>query len=239
MNSIRFKRVFYILLAAGVIFLLSFAGIRALRGIQEETADSVNALAGKEQVAKCFSNDPTGIEQAAASVVMLTVYNDHDSKIGAGTGFAAFEPTVLVTAAHVIENMAYMTATCDNGETFRIDTVIDADEDADVAICRLPENTKLTPLAYHIETPARGEKAVVIGSQFGLVNLVSTGNICGAWETKAVNWILYTAPVSSGCSGGPLLNDEGEVVGVITGTYEKGQNLNLAAPIEKALRLME
>ena len=239
MDSIRYKKAFFIILAAGVLVVLYFAGKELMGSAREETADSANVLISREQVEKPFSHDPARIEQTAASVVMLTVFNDRGSKIGTGTGFAAFEPMVLVTAAHVIKNMEYMTATCDNGETFRIDTVIDADEDADVAICRLPEHINLTPLTYLAEKPARGERTVVIGSQFGLVNLVSTGNIGGFWETKAVNWILYTAPVSGGCSGGPLLNDRGAVVGVVTGTYEKGQNLNLAAPIEKALRLME
>ena len=59
-----------------------------------------------------------------------------------------------------------------------------------------------------------------------------------AAEPGGTDWILFTAPVSEGSSGGPLLNGNGEVIGVVTGTYEKGQNLNLAAPIAAASALL-
>ena len=185
-----------------------------------------------------FTEDPESMERAAASVVMLTVFNDHDEKIGVGSGFAAFEPVVLVTAAHVIVNMEYMIAECDDGETFRIDSAIDADEDADVAICRLPEDCGLAALPTAGKDPLRGEKTAAVGSQSGLKNLITLGNICGRWDKKDVKWLLFTAPVSGGSSGGPLFNDAGEVIGVVTGTYERGQNLNLAAPVEKAAALL-
>ena len=239
MKKVKFDRALYIIITIGFILILCLTGAKAVKSTPEGTDVSADDPAGMEQGVDSFSNDPARMEQAAASVVMLTVYNDHDSKIGTGTGFAAFDPMVLVTAAHVIENMEYMIAECDNGVTFRIDSAIDADEDADVAICRLPEDTGLTPLIVSKEAPLRGEKTVAIGSQFGLKNLVSLGNICGRWETEKVQWLLFTAPVSGGSSGGPLLNDRGEVIGVVTGTYEKGQNLNLAAPIENAMALMQ
>ena len=184
-----------------------------------------------------FSRNPAAIETAAASAVRLEVFDREGNRIGPGSGFAAFEPAVLVTAAHVIVNMDYMIATKDDGTTFRIDRAYDADTDADIAICELPEDADLTPLKWSKEAPARGEAATAIGSQFGLINLVTMGNVCGRWEAGGVNWILFTAPVSGGCSGGPVLNNEGKVIGVITGTYDKAQNLNLAAPYEAVAKL--
>ena len=186
-----------------------------------------------------FTEDPQAMEQTARSVVKLEVFNDKDERISTGSGFAAFDPAVLVTACHVIVNMEYMIATRDDGTSFRIERAYDADEAADVALCELPEEAGLTALTCTGNKLLRGEKTAAIGSQFGLVNLVTLGNFCGYWETKEVTWILFTSPVSGGSSGGPLLNDRGEVVGVITGTYEKGQNLNLAAPIETAAALLD
>ena len=211
-----------------LVLVLLFAG---MTGQQQTEANEACRMP--------FSEDLPGIETAAGSVVMLTVYNDEDEKIGTGSGFAAFDPVVLVTAAHVIERMNYMIAECDNGGTFRVDTVIGIDEDADVAICRLPEDAGLKALPVVIRPPLRGERVTAIGSQFNLKNLVTLGNICSTWDNQNVNWIWFTAPVSAGCSGGPLIEDSGEVIGVITGCYEKGQNLNLAAPIEKASGLLE
>ena len=76
-----------------------------------------------------------------------------------------------------------------------------------------------------------GEKAVVIGSVRGVQNLVTIGNICGHWESRKIRWILFSAPVSAGASGGPLINDKGEVTGIVIGSYNNMQNLNLAAPV--------
>ena len=178
-----------------------------------------------------FTDDPDAIERAAGSVVKLEVYDAQDQKIGTGSGFCAFDPSVLITAAHVIVNMDHMIVTCDNGESFRLEAATDGDEDSDAAWFRLPEGTELIPLPVSSETPRRGERILAIGSQFGVVNLVTTGNIAGVWESQGIGWLLFTAPVSSGSSGGPILNDNGEVVGVVSSTYDKGQNLNVATPI--------
>lgn len=179
------------------------------------------------------------VDTLAASVVRLAVYDENGGSLGTGSGFALGDPAVLVTAAHVIVNMDHMVAWRDDGTSFRIEQALDADIDADVAICLLPEDTGLIPLPVASDAIQRGEDVLVISSQFGLTNLVSKGTLCGFWDTDITDWILFSAPVSGGSSGGPLLNEAGEVVGIVTGTYEKGQNLNLAAPIDKALALME
>ena len=196
-------------------------------------------FAGARGEGTALSRDPAAIGALAASVVRLEVYDAGGDRIGTGSGFAAFDPAVLVTARHVLVNMDHLIATRDDGTTFRIDRALDANEDADVAILALPEDADLTPLPVSTGEPLRGEAVTAIGSQFGLVNLVALGNVCGLWRTDTVDWILFTAPVSAGCSGGPLINDRGEVIGVITGTYDKGQNLNLAAPTRAALELAD
>ena len=177
---------------------------------------------------------PDEVEVWAASVVKLEVYNEKGSMIGTGSGFAAFDEPVLITACHVIVNMDHMVAIRDDGTSFELDRVIAVNEAADVAVCALPEDAALTPLPMAESPAGRGKGVIAIGSQFGLRNLVTLGNVCGTWNSGDADWILFTAPVSSGSSGGPLLNEEGEVLGIITGTYDKGQNLNLAAPMSVA-----
>ena len=190
-----------------------------------------------DTVEQSVLQNPQAIEQIAKSVVKLEVYDASNNKIGTGSGFAVGSPPVLVTAAHVITNMDYMLAWRDDGTSFRVDRALDADTDADVAVCLLPEDAEISALPCANGTPIRGEDVLAIGSQFGLTNLVSKGTVCGIWNTEATDWILFSAPVSSGSSGGPLINSNGEVVGIVTGTYEKGQNLNLAAPIGRVTAL--
>ena len=186
-----------------------------------------------------FTDDPDAIEEAAASVVKLEVYDAQDHKIGSGSGFALGDPAILVTAAHVIVNMDHMTAWQDDGTSFQIENALTADTDADLAICPLPEGIEFPAMPPGPDWPKRGEDVLVISSQFGLTNLVSKGTLCGYWNSEEADWLLFSAPVSGGSSGSPLFNAAGEVVGIVTGTYEKGQNLNLAAPVEKALALIE
>ena len=186
-----------------------------------------------------FSADPASIERAAASVVRLEVFDEKGGKVGTGSGFALGDPAMLVTASHVIVNMDHMVAYRDDGTSFEVERVVEVDEDADIAVCALPEDAGLPPLRAADEAPLRGARVVVIESQFGLTNHVTKGDVCGRWGTGTVDWLLFSAPVSGGSSGGPVLDDTGRVVGMVMGTYEKGQNLNLAAPTETILPLLE
>ena len=186
-----------------------------------------------------FSENPEAIEQAASSVFMLEIYDRDDVLITRGSGFAAFSDKTLVTSCHVIENMEYLIAVTDTGERIRVDTVVNADTGSDIAVCAFPEDVSYELLLPCAQEPLRGEPSVVIGSVRGIVNLVTIGNICGCWETGDINWVLFSSPVSQGQSGGPLLNDKGEVIGVVIGSYHDMQNLNLAAPIGAVEKLWE
>lgn len=230
---------------AAASLLIAFLFLSACTSKAVETKTEISTEPESAQTAEpdaiakgCFTDDPDAIERAAGSVVKLEVYDAQNQKIGTGSGFCAFDSSVLITAAHVIVNMDHMIVTCDNGESFRLEAATDGDEDSDVAWFRLPEGTELIPLPVSSEMPRRGERILAIGSQFGIVNLVTTGNIAGVWESQGIGWLLFTAPVSSGSSGGPILNDNGEVVGVVSSTYDKGQNLNVAAPIEEIQNIL-
>ena len=186
-----------------------------------------------------FTDDPSAMEKAAGSVVKLETFDLNGNRIATGSGFAAIDEGILITACHVIVNMDHLTATTDAGETFTIEKAIEADRNKDIAVLLLPEGTRLPLLPVSGSTLLRGEKTAVIGSQFGVRNLVTTGNYCGSWNTEGTDWLLFTAPVSGGSSGAPLFNDLGEVIGVVAGTYEDGQNFNIATPISSVQDMYE
>ena len=168
-------------------------------------------------------------EELAASVVRLEVYDGKGAKIATGTGFAFGDPVRIATSAHVIVNMDYALATRDDGSSFRIEApAVYADPDLDLAVLPLPEGASLTPLPIAEELPPRGSPVTAIGSQAGLVNLVTVGNMSGVWEQDGRTYLIFTAPVSSGNSGGPLFDENGAVTGIVIGTYDKAQNLNIA-----------
>ncbi|MBO4697361.1 MAG: trypsin-like peptidase domain-containing protein [Lachnospiraceae bacterium] len=231
----RWNRIVILFVLGGLLTGLVLLGKEAMRDGTAEKPKPNIVLTGTTQTAEGWSK----AEQWAKSVVRLEVYDNHGDRIATGSGFAALDERFLITARHVVVNMEYMTATRDDGSSFRIDRVLAADADSDIAICALPEDAGLTTLAFAEETPPRGTKVVVIGSQFGVINLVTEGIVSGTWSADNVTRIFFTAPVSGGSSGGPLLTSAGTVVGIVTGTYEKGQNLNIAAANEAAHKLCE
>ena len=74
----------------------------------------------------------------------------------------------------------------------------------------------------------RGQKVIAIGSPLGLFNSVSDGIISGFRKIKDMDMIQFTAPISSGSSGGAVLNTYGQLIGISTAGIDKGQNINLA-----------
>ena len=78
---------------------------------------------------------------------------------------------------------------------------------------------------------------VAIGSPAGLRNTISIGNISAFYTQGGKDWIQFTAPISSGSSGGALFNDEGEIIGITTATYASAQNVNLAVKVEEVIKL--
>ena len=84
-----------------------------------------------------------------------------------------------------------------------------------------------------------GEIIYTIGSPLGLENTISNGIISNPAREDFYGYIQITAPISSGSSGGPLLNPYGEVVGITTGTLDTAQNLNFAIPIAKLTSVVQ
>ncbi len=78
------------------------------------------------------------------------------------------------------------------------------------------------------ENPAIGAKVYAIGSPQGLEATLSEGIVSG--YRVGAERLQFTAPVSPGSSGGPLLDSTGQVVGVVTALHRGGQNLNFAVP---------
>ena len=179
-----------------------------------------------------FSNDPDAVEKAADSVFMLEVYDASNRKLAVGSGFVIFAPSIMATNYHVIEDGAYVVAISDDAEQYIIDEVCAADRKLDLALLRFHPASSIRPLEYDASDDLkRSQTVVTIGSPAGLKNTVSIGNISAFFDRDTRNWIQFTAPISSGSSGGALLNDQGKVIGITTATYTSAQNVNLAVRV--------
>ena len=180
-----------------------------------------------------FSDNPVAITEASQSVVKLHCYDEYGQLCTTGSGFACFADNVIVTNYHVIESdVASIEMHTESGAVFDITHVLATDPEEDIAIISTKSSHNLTLLQLaNSDELQKGEKVVAIGSPLGLLNSVSTGVFSGYVMENNMDVLQFTASISSGSSGGALFNDSGEVLGITFASYEDGQNLNLAVPI--------
>ena len=185
-----------------------------------------------------FSQDPDAIEKAADSVFMLEVYSGTNRQIAVGSGFVAFDSSLLVTNYHVIEGGSYVVAVSDDQARYLVSGTCCADQKKDLAILHFDQDPGAEPLPLDTDgNLKRSQTVVAIGSPAGLRNTISIGNISAFYTKEGKDWIQFTAPISSGSSGGALFNDEGEIIGVTTASYVSAQNINMAVKAEEVIRL--
>ena len=185
-----------------------------------------------------FSGDADAIEKAADSVFMLEVYSYNNQRIAIGSGFVAFDSSTLITNYHVIESGSYVIAISDDKDQYLISKICCFDKEKDLAILRFDQTTSVEPLPLDTDgNLKRSQTVVTIGSPAGLRNTISIGNISAFYTDNGKDWIQFTAPISSGSSGGALLNNEGEIIGVTTATYASAQNVNMAVRVEEVIKL--
>lgn len=185
-----------------------------------------------------FSDDADAIESAANSVFMLEIYSSSNQRIAVGSGFVAFDSSYLITNYHVIEGGSYIIAISDDKDRYLVNRVCCMDQNKDIAILMFDQPSNAEPLKLDTnENLKRSQAVVAIGSPAGLMNTISLGNISAFYTRDGKDWIQFTAPISSGSSGGALFNDEGEVIGITTATYASAQNINMAVKIKEVIDL--
>lgn len=210
--------------------LLALLGTLAFPGL----ADTISGLSAIPSVqapagTASFQTDYEAIDQAAKSVLMLNIYDASGTLIGTGSGFVAFDSQTLVTNYHIIEKAQYILAVTDEGYQYLICDVLAGWQDADIAILRFYAPTDRLPLSLATGTQLlRGQPVVAIGSPMGVKNTVSLGNISALVPRGSLTSIQFTAPISSGSSGGALFDDQGRVIGMSYGSKAESQNMNLA-----------
>jgi len=172
-------------------------------------------------------------EKATPSVVLIRVPD------GLGSGFAVGADGRIVTNYHVIRGARQATVVAANGREYTDVEVMAADIPHDLVLLRIGAHD-LNPLPLGDSASARpGQHVVAIGHPLGLGNTVSDGQVSAVRElSKNLTMLQISAPISPGSSGGPVLNDRGQVVGVTTSTHRVGQNLNFATRARHLSRLI-
>jgi len=170
--------------------------------------------------------------QPGLVTVIVTGYDGGAKKIG--SGFFCNKKGEIITNAHVIPSgMGAQIKTRDQ-KRYRTGYTVKRVKERDfLQVGTSVPKDQIVPLKIAQQLPRVGEKIVVAGNPMGLEQTIASG-IVSAWrEHKQFGRVFQiSAPVSPGSSGGPVLNMDGEVVGIVSFQYKTGQNLNFAIPVK-------
>ncbi|MGA8149684.1 MAG: trypsin-like peptidase domain-containing protein [Terriglobales bacterium] len=180
------------------------------------------------------------VKRSSDAVVLVVISNSSGEETALGSGFLVSADGEIVTNYHVIKEAHSAVVKLSNGAFFPVNGVLAFDADKDLAIIKVDgKNLRFLTLG-DIDRLHVGDHVVAIGSPLGLEGTVSDGIVSALRDVASKKWIQTTTPVSHGNSGGPLLDMNNHVVGVITWgvNLELGQNLNFAAPCNEVTELL-
>jgi Do/DeqQ family serine protease len=161
---------------------------------------------------------------------------------GVGSGVIIDEQGHILTNLHVIKGADEITVRFHNKKEVT-GKIVGTDATTDLAVIRIPAGEVVVAAKLgdsdRIEV---GEWAIAIGSPFGLEQTVTVGVVSATGRSEVgivpnENFIQTDASINPGNSGGPLLNAQGEVIGINTAILSSGQGIGFAIPINTAQRV--
>lgn len=154
---------------------------------------------------------------------VFTIYGEDAENIYQGSGFFIGLDGLAVSNYHVFDGPTVMMVKLSNSSEYNIARIHSYNEEEDFILFTVNcENSCFIPIAE--SKPLVGEKVYAIGSPLGLENTFSSGEV-SQWRDDHL--MQTTVPIDHGSSGGALINEYGEVVGITSGTLNKHSNANL------------
>jgi Do/DeqQ family serine protease len=162
-------------------------------------------------------------------------------KQGTGSGFIISEDGKILTNAHVVDGATEVTVNLKDGRILE-GKVLGKDPLTDLAVIKIEADHLPTVTLGDSDRLSIGEWAIAIGNPLGLDNTVTTGIISATSRSssqigvpdKRIDFLQTDAAINPGNSGGPLLNAQGQVIGINTAIIQNAQGLGFAIPINKA-----
>jgi serine protease Do len=245
-------------LVATAIFAGGIASAGELEGVTATSFRSGSSDTLSRSTRSRETPTVTAIRRASPSVVNLhgqkTLRGGNVSTIGSGGGDVARQVNgmgtgvvidsrgYVVTNYHVVEDVNEINVTLHNGDTTRADLVA-SDPSSDLAVVKLRGRGPFETIARgHSNDLMIGETVIAIGNAFGYVHTSTTGIISALHrdiplnDTQSYHDLIQTsAGINPGNSGGPLLNIDGEIIGINVAVRVGAQQIAFAIPIDQVL----
>ncbi|HEX6460947.1 MAG TPA: trypsin-like peptidase domain-containing protein [Thermoleophilaceae bacterium] len=186
-------------------------------------ADSPDAGLTVEEI---YKRDGPGVAFIQAKITQQVAspfgFPSVQQGVSTGSGFVIDKKGDIITNSHVVNGASQITVRLGSGPEIKA-TLVGKDESTDLALLRIdPKATKLHPLQLGDSSKVRvGDPAVAIGNPFGFDRTVTSGIVSAlqrqidAPNNFTINNVIQTdAAINPGNSGGPLINAQGQVIGI-------------------------
>jgi len=164
-------------------------------------------------------------------------------QVGQGSGFVITPDGLIVTNNHVIDGADKVTVRFQDDKKLYVAKVIGSDRETDLAVIKIDIKHKLPVLRFgNSDAIQVGEWVLAIGNPYGLDNTVTAGIISAKHRIIGAgpfdNFLQTDASINPGNSGGPLLNMQGEVIGINTAINAAAENIGFAIPSTQAEKII-
>ncbi|HEY3396702.1 MAG TPA: S1C family serine protease [Armatimonadota bacterium] len=156
-----------------------------------------------------------------------------------GTGFVVAASGEALTCKHVVGDAPEVKITLANKQTATA-KVVARDDTRDLALLKL-DRAGLPPVTFAPSAALKvGANVAAMGTPLGLPNSATTGVLSATdRDIKGVKYLQISAALNSGNSGGPVVDDKGQVVGVATAVIKDAANLGFALPSDSVLEFLK
>ncbi|XP_049435863.1 serine protease HTRA1 [Epinephelus fuscoguttatus] len=189
------------------------------------------------------------VDKIVPAVVHLELFqrvpfSGEEISVSSGSGFVVSEDGWIVTNAHVLTNKQRIKVELKSGVHYDA-TVKDVDQKMDIALIKIEPDSPLPVLHLGQSSDLRpGEFVVAVGSPFSLQNTVTTGIISTAqrnglelgFKDSDMDYIQTDAIINYGNSGGPLVNLDGDVIGI--NTLKVAAGISFAIPVDRVRQFL-
>jgi S1-C subfamily serine protease len=191
-----------------------------------------------------------GVVTVTQTQVTLSMLGSTEQSAGTGTGIVVDDEGRIITNFHVIEGAENVFVIAEDGRQ-RPARVIGGFAGNDIAVLEIEDTAGIEALPLGSSTAADvGDPVIAIGNALGLdetqptvsVGIVSAkGRTLSTGGVQLENLLQTDAAINSGNSGGPLLNAQGEVIGINTAIIDpaRAQNIGFSIPVEQAEEVLE
>ncbi|MFH1076211.1 MAG: trypsin-like peptidase domain-containing protein, partial [Pseudomonadota bacterium] len=215
------------------------------KGTDENTLLQPRIVSSDEEInVRVFDEVHEAVVNVVTTTLEINFWMELIPKSGQGSGFIIDREGYILTNNHVVENARQILVTLSGGQKTEA-KLVGKDPSSDLAVIKIPKEyvTNVVKLGDSDKIKI-GQKAIAIGNPFGLSQTLTTGIISAlnreikTQEGTSIENLMQTdAAINPGNSGGPLLNSNGEVIGINTAIFTLSggsQGIGFAIPISHA-----